>query len=188
MSKELVKKAIELGIENAEALTASQLKKAIENAESKIAQDAEIVAQATALGLEVEGKTVEQLTAEIAELQELSTQVNEASRDAELLAILSEYLGISDIDSLSKEEVISLLEAKKADEIAGIEVVAELVQEGRTDEAVKATNGLEYVFADDAPAAFRYLGVHRTQREWIADIDAIDLMVAGKLSFLTLKK
>jgi hypothetical protein len=188
MSKELIKKATELGIDNAGALTASQLKIAIKTAENKTAQDAAIVAQATTLGLEVEGKTVNQLTAEIAELQELSAQVNQASRDAELLSILSEYLGIADIDSLSKEEVVALLEAKKADEAAGIEVVAEFVEEGRTDEAAKSSNGLEYVFADDAPAAFRYLGVHRTQKEWIADTDAIDLMVAGKLSFLTLKK
>lgn len=189
MNKEqLVIKATELGIENAEALTVAQLKLAIETAESKIAQDAEIVAQATALGLEVEGKTVEQLTAEITELQELSAQVAAASRDAELLAILSEYLGIADIDSLSKEEVVALLEAKKTDEAAGIETVAEIVVEGRTDEAVTASDGREYVFATDAPASFRYLGVHKTQEEWIADTDAIDLMVAGRLSFLTLKK
>lgn len=188
MSKELVKKAIELGIENAEALTATQLKKAIENAEIKINQDAETIAQATELGLEVEGKSVEQLVAEIEELQNLSNQIGAASRDAELLAILSEYLGIADIDSLSKEEVVALLEAKKADEAAGIETVAELVQEGRSDEAVTASNGNDYVFANDAPAAFRYLGAYKTQKEWIADVDAIDLMVAGKLSFLTLKK
>jgi hypothetical protein len=188
MSKELVKKAIELGIENAEALTASQLKLAIVNAEKKIAQDAEIVTEATELGLVVEGKSVEELVAAIVEFQKVADEIAKAARDAELLAILSDYLGISDIDSLSKEEVVALLEAKKADEAAGIEVVLEPVQEGRTDEAATAANGLEYMFKEDAPASFRYLGQHRTQKEWIADVDAIDLMVAGKLSFLTLKK
>lgn len=188
MSKELLSKATVLGIQNAENLTPTQLKKAIEVAEGKQAQDAAVIAKATELGLVVEGKTVEDLSAAILELQELQAEIAKAARDAELLSILSEYLGIEDIDSLTKEEVVSLLEVKKADEAKGIETVTEVVQDGRTDESITASNGLEYVFKADAPAAFRYLGVHQTQEKWIKDKDSIDLMVAGKLSFLTLKK
>ena len=188
IKEELQKKAIELGIENAETLTAPQLKIAIEKAESIQSEESEVIAKATELGLIVEGKSIAELSEAILELEQIQAEISKQARDAELLAILSEYLGIPDIDVLSKDEVIALLESKKQDEADGIEVVAEIIQEGRTEESVTASNGLDYVFNEDAPTAFRYLGTHRTQKEWIADKDAIDLMVAGKLSFLTLKK
>lgn len=184
----LLEKAKTLGIQNAESLTPKQLEKAIAAEEKKQAAEALVFEKAKLLGLEIEGKTAAELEQTILEAEQLAAEIAKQARDAELLALLSEYLGISDIDSLSKEEVVALLEQRKKQEVEGIEVVPVIVMEGKTDKAIIASNGLEYVFKDDAPAAFRYLGQHRTQEQWIEDVDAIDLMVAGKLSFLTLKK
>lgn len=184
MSKELLQKAQDLGIQNAENLTPKQLGAAVKAKENA---NLEIILKATALGLETEGKTLEELAESVKELEDINAEIAKQARDAELLALLSEYLGIEDIDSLSKEEVIQLLEKRKELDSEGV-APEPIVQEGKTDESVKASNGSEYVFKEDAPAVFRYLNQFRTQKEWIADKDAIDLMVAGRLSFLTLKK
>lgn len=188
MSKELVKKAKELGIDNAETLTGPQLKLAIEKAEKVISDTNALIVKAIGLGIETEGKTPVEITEAILKAEELDAEIAKRSRDAEILAMLSAHFGIEDIDSLTKEEVTAILEKSKADELSGIETESEVIQEGKTDEAVKASNGLEYVFHEEAPAAFRYFGQYKTQKEWIADKDAINLMVAGKLNFLTLKK
>lgn len=203
MSEDLKNKAIELGIENAEALTPAQLKKAIEAAEAKKAISEELKVKAESLGIVVEGKSDAELEAAIGEAQSLADEINLAARQAEMLAFLSEYLGITDIDSLSKDEVKALLDEKEAAVALEIDTLKEdlgkqqtaaaakievVEPKGKTDKSYKASNGKEYVFADDAPAAFRYLGQHRTQEDWITDEDALELMVAGRLTFLTLKK
>jgi hypothetical protein len=188
MSKELIIKAKELGIENAEALTASQLKKAIEKAESIIADENAVIAKATSLDLETEGKTIAELNEAIEETEALAAEIHLNARNTEIIAYLAEYLGVDDIDSLTKEEVQQLIAEKEAAKETETEEEVEVVQEGKTDEAYKASNGKKYVFTEDAPARFRYLGVLKTQKEWIADKDSIELMVAGNLSFLTLKK
>ena len=223
MLVELRNKAKELGIKNAETLTESQLNKAIKAAEKalKISEElkakaialgvdvegksnaelseaiatAEVFAKAKELGLETEDKTLEELSDSIAEAELLAKEINDQARQAELLSMLSEYLGITDIGSLTKEEVSTLLEKKKAEEALqsesgkGSEVKAEKVEEPK-GKSTKAFNlkDKEYVFKNDAPAAFRYLGQLKTQEEWMEDGDALELMIAGNLSFLTLKK
>jgi hypothetical protein len=220
MSKELKNKAIELGIENAESLTAAQLKIAIAAAEKKLADSDALKGKAVSLGIETEGKTYDELAVEVQEAElKLETSValrekakaleiveaddltdetlevvvayiekykamaNEEARETEVSEMLSEFLGVEDVYALSKEEIKELLAKKEAEKASGLEVVVERVIDGKTDESF-AVNGKDYVFTDDAPGTFRYLGQRRTQKEWIADSDALELMVAGKLSFV----
>lgn len=190
MSKELIVKAKELGIENAESLSVAQLKKAIEAAEKQVAELAGYKALAIELGLSTEGlddtALIVAVNAALEEKKHAEIAAQSAAAQAEVLAILSEYLGVDDITALSKEEVIALLEKKQSEEASDETVVA--ADEGKTDESFIAENGKEYVFTKDAPAAFRCLGVGKTQKEWMEDKDSMNLLIAGNLSFLTLKK
>jgi len=190
MSEDLKKIALELGIENAEALTASQLKKAIEGAQAKAERLNALKAAAVELGIESEGVSEEELNTAVgvAMDEKLARELAEQSAAAslEVLAILSEYLGVDNISDLSVEEVKALLDEKSTDAAAEIETVIE--EEGKTDESFTAENGKEYVFTPDAPAAFRCLGVAKTQKEWLEDTDSMELLIAGNLTFLTLKK
>ena len=187
---ENLKLAQELGIENAESLTAPQLKKAVEAAQAKAERLNALKAAAVELGIAHEGLSEEELTTAVGVAldeklaKDLAEQATAASE--EVLAILSEYLGVDDIRTLSVEEVKLLLDEKSTAEASELEVV--LVDEGKTEESFKAQNGKEYVFTPDAPAAFRCLGVAKTQKEWLDDTESMELLVAGNLTFLTLKK
>lgn len=157
--------------------------------ELKAAADAKVIATATSYKLETEGKTVEELEVSIAEVENLQAEIKAHARNAEIVAHLAEYLGVEDLEALTKEEVKTLLAEKEAATTNTTEKVEkEVVVEGRTEKAFEASNGNKYVFTEDAPAKFRYLGILRTQEEWIADKDSMELMIAGSLSFLTLKK
>lgn len=201
MSEDL-KLAQELGIENAESLTAAQLKKAIAAAQKakanadkadqdKLEASAELKRVAVALEISTEGLTDEEIKAAIdAEgaklLEEKQAQVHE-----EIMATLSEYLGVEDIRSLDLETVKTLLAEKETNAASPLEVVVaddDTIEEGKTDESYTDSKGREWVFADDAPAGFRCLGIERTQAEWMEDADSMELFVEGDLSFLTLKK
>jgi hypothetical protein len=191
MSEDLKKIAIELGIENAEALTAAQLKKAVEAAQAKLDASANLKKTAEELGIPTEGLSDEDIKlsidAEGARLLEAKAlQVQE-----EVLDTLSEYLGVEDIRILDVEMVKTLLAEKETEKASFIEVVGdqeETIEEGKTDESYTDSKGREWVFTDDAPAAFRCLGIGRTQKEWMEDSDSMELFVDGDLSFLTLKK
>jgi len=201
MSEDL-KLAQELGIENAESLTAAQLKKAVAAAQKakedtakadqeKLDASAELKKVADALEISTEGLSDEEITAAIdAEgaklLEEKQAQVHE-----EIMATLSEYLGVEDIRSLDLETVKTLLAEKETAEASPLEVIVTddtTIEEGKTDASFTDSKGREWVFADDAPAGFRCLGIERTQAEWMEDADAMELFVEGDLSFLTLKK
>lgn len=201
MSQDL-KLAQELGIENAESLTAAQLKKAVAAAQKakadadkadqdKLEASAELKRVADALEISTEGLTDEEIKAAIdAEgaklLEEKQAQVHE-----EIMATLSEYLGVDDIRSLDLETVKTRLAEKETAEASPLEVIVaddDTIEEGKTDESYTDSKGREWVFAADAPAGFVCLGVGRTQKEWMDDVDSMELFVEGDLSFLTLKK
>jgi hypothetical protein len=201
MSEDL-KIAQELGIENAESLTAAQLKKAVAAAQAKKDEEAKVVQDkldasaylkkvAEDLEISTEGLSDEEITAAIeAEgaklLEEKQAQVHE-----EIMATLSEYLGVPDVRSLDLETVKSLLADKETEAASPLEVIVaddETIEEGKTDASFTDSKGREWVFADDAPAGFRCLGIERTQAEWMEDSDSMELFVEGDLSFLTLKK
>ena len=186
---ENLKIAQELGIENAESLTAPQLKKAIEAAQAKAERLNALKVAAVELGIAHEGLSEEELTTAVGVAldEKLAKDLAEqaAAASEEVLAILSEYLGVEDIRTLSVEAVQLILAEKSTAEALELETV---VEEGRTEESFTAQNGKEYVFTPDAPAAFRCLGVAKTQKEWLEDSDSMELLVAGNLTFLTLKK
>lgn len=187
---ENLKIALELGIENAEALTASQLKIAIGEAKAKTERLNALKNAAVELGIAHEGLTEEELNTAVSIALEAKWKtdlvVQAAAASEEVLAILSEYLGVPDIRTLSVEDVQLILAEKSTAEALELETVVE--EEGKTDDSFTAQNGKEYVFTPDAPAAFRCLGVAKTQKEWLEDTDSMELLVAGNLSFLTLKK
>lgn len=202
MSEDLKKIAIELGIENAESLTAAQLKKAVAAAQAKKADEAKadqdkleasanLKLVAEKLEIPTEGLTDDEITAAIeAEGAKLLEQ-KQAQVHEEIMAELSTYLGVEDVRSLDLETVKTLLAEKEAENPLTIEVVDEaevIAEEGKTDASFTDSKGREWVFADDAPAGFRCLGIERTQEEWMADKDSMELFVEGDLSFLTLKK
>lgn len=181
-SDALKEKAVALGIITAEKTDLEITDAIIAAEDSKALRD-----KAVALGIDAEDITDENLEIIVAYAQEFNAKANDEARETELSEMLSEFLGVDDIYSLSKEEIKVLLDKKEADKASGIEVVLDKSQDGKTDKSF-TVDGKEYVFAEDAPAAFRYLGRRRTQKEWIEDSDAVELMVAGKLSFLTFKK
>jgi hypothetical protein len=183
VSAELKEKAVSLGIET-EGKTDDEL--SVEVQETELKQEASITLREKAkeFGIdEADGLSDEDLEVIVVYVEKYKAMANEESREAELAEMLSEFLGVDDVYALSKEEIKALLDKKEADKAAGIEVVVERQLDGKTEESF-TVNGKEFVFADDAPGAFRYLGQHRTQKEWIADGDALELMVAGKLSFV----
>ena len=187
---ENLKIAQELGIENAESLTASQLKKAIEAAQAKAERLNALKVAAIELGIASEGLSEEELTTAVGVAldEKLAKDLAEQSAAAseEVLAILSEYLGVKDIRTLSVEAVQLILAEKSTADASELETVVE--EKGKTEESFMAQNGKEYVFTPDAPAAFRCLGVAKTQKEWLEDTDSMELLIAGNLTFLNLKK
>ncbi len=174
--EELIKKAIELGITNAEALTSKQLEKAIAKAE----KEAVVIPETTQE--ESQEDASESIIPGISDEDAFML-----ARQAEIVSAMSRILGIDDIDTLSLEEVEAILEKYKNGVTVNDIPVVDAEELGRSSDSY-ASKGKEYIFHKDAPAAFRYLGQFRTQEEWMSDEDAMELMVAGKLSFLTLKK
>ncbi|MEO8532844.1 MAG: hypothetical protein ABI441_03805 [Flavobacterium sp.] len=133
-----------------------------------------------------EGISDEGLTDLINAEGEKLVQAKSLQLQEEIVDMLSEYLGVEDVRNLTVDEVEALLEAKGEDITATLESTD--VDSGKSAEAYTDSKGREFVFTDDAPAAFRCFGIERTQEEWMADKDAMELFVEGDLSFLTIKK
>jgi hypothetical protein len=179
-------KAVTLGIE-IEGKTDDQLSEEIQTAEAVLEASKALRNKADELKIDHQDISDENLAIIVQYAEEFKKAANEEARETEVSAMLSDFLGVPDVYDLSKEEIKSLLDKKATEEAAGIEVVVEKSELGKINESF-AIGGKDYVFTEDAPGAFRYLGVLRTQKEWSEDADALELMVAGKLSFLTLKK
>lgn len=185
--EELIKIALELGVPDAETLTVAQLNKAIAAAQVLLDASKALKLKAEEFGVITEGKTDKEISEAVEEAEALAREINSQARQTEVLAVLSEYLGVGNIDSLSKEEVQDLLN-KKATAGTLDKPEAPKKVEGKSSASFTASNGKEYAFKSDAPAAFQYLGQFRTQKQWLSDKDSLELMVAGNLSFITLKK
>lgn len=178
-SAELKKKAVSVGIITEEK-TDADLSTEVLQAEASVA----LREKAVDLGiLEADDLSDETLEVVVAYVEKYKAIANEEARETEVSEMLSEFLGVEDVYALSKEEIKDLLAKKEAEKAAGIDVVVEKSEEGKSNESF-TVNRTEYVFADDAPGVFRYLGQRRTQKEWLEDSDALELMVAGKLSFV----
>lgn len=214
MSKEqLLVQAKELGIKGAETLNVEQLKAAIKAAKTRnelvekakafgvefteettnealaaLVISAEewqnLVLKAEALGIEsVEGLS----NAELAQLILATENSNLGEiKDAlaEKLQALGDVLGITDASDLTPEELTTKASEKLA-ALQGAEKTEEAVEvKGRTDKTYKSKSGKEFRFKEKAPAAFRFLGKLQTQEVWIADEEAMELMVLGNLSYV----
>lgn len=178
-SAELKNKAVSLGIITEEK-TDADLSTEVLQAEASVA----LREKAVDLGiLEADDLSDETLEVVVAYVEKYKAIANEEARETEVSEMLSEFLGVEDVYALSKEEIKDLLAKKEAEKAAGIDLVVEKSEEGKSNESF-TVNRTEYVFADDAPGAFRYLGQRRTQKEWLEDSDALELMVAGRLSFV----
>lgn len=179
MNKEqLILRAKELGVPNIESLTTNKLLEvAIKVAEERL----ELVSKAEALGIE-NAKEVESTDLQTLVLAAENTQLTSQ------LEVLKTVLAIGDDVEISEENVTAALkEIVSATDLSTTEAKKE-EPKGKTDKAFKTASGSEYVFTDKAPAAFRYLNVVKTQEDWMQDKDAMELMISGNLSYLTLKR
>lgn len=186
LSNELKKKAESLGIITTDKELV-QLTAEIAEAEQKAEYSKLLHEKAEKLNLIHDEISDENLEIIVRYAEQLNIMANEEAREAEVSSMLSEYLGVPDVYQLSKEDIAALLDKKQSQEASGIVVEVQKTVEGKTDESF-TIGGKDYLFTDDAPSSFRYLGQLRTQKEWINDPDALELMVAGKLSFLIIKK
>lgn len=181
MEKSQIEIAKELGIENAETLTAAQLKKAINAAKGKLEVFNVLKLKAEGLGIVFpEDITEEDLAAEILateeaiEAQQLVDEFNEKAH-----VLIEGTIGFERFEELSAEDLVDYLKSKMTTEASEIEVEVS----GKTDKTVKF-KGIEYGFSAAAPASFRFMGFVKTQEEWIADNDTMELMVSGNLSYV----
>lgn len=217
-NEELIKEAKGLGIQNADALTKPQLTKAIEAAKAVNAEREALMNRAVELGFDKEllaEFSNENLQNAITEAEEERAAKELASKKAELMSeflgldytaatleeiteaaknvvvvniksrseVLQKHLGI-DFLEVSPEELNKILSEKPK----GIEVVTTKVAEGKTDKHFEASNGIHYVFDDEAPEAFRFADVIKTQKEWLTDKEAMELMIQGGVSYIKPKK
>lgn len=179
MNKEqLIIRATELGIQDAGSLTVDQLKAAIKAAEQRL----DLNSKALKLGIE---------TPEKFEFDELSQLIlaTESTVLSSKVAVFTSVLGLEGTDELSVEE----LEAAVKEKVSSLTVVAKpdakvkvLKEEGKDQTPFKVKSGNSYQFNENAPAAFRYAGVLKTQKEWLKDSDSLELMVTGNLSYVSL--
>lgn len=179
--EQLIIKAKELGIENAESLKEKELKAAIAEKEAFN----ELVEAAKELGIETEGLDENELYKQVlvAENSKLSG-VNEALK--ERIAVLTGVFGIEDKEDLSAEE-LSVIAKEKVESLLAITPEAKeapKAPKGKTDKPFKASSGKEYRFTAKAPAAFRFAGVVKTQEDWLKDKEAMELLILGNSSYL----
>ncbi|NRT11519.1 hypothetical protein [Flavobacterium sp. 14A] len=143
----------------------------------------QLIDKAKTFGIDTEGLTVEQLKAAIKKVKaekiaELTVAVTEAKTAFENLPE-----DASDEDKIAVQGNINLAEQALAD-FTG--VPTETKEE--ENEAEFDFNGSTYGFKKTAPARFNFLGVNRSQEEWIQDKDAMELLISGNSSFVKLLK
>nr|WP_315245140.1 hypothetical protein [uncultured Flavobacterium sp.] len=213
MEKTNLEIAKELGINNPESLTAAQLKKAIADVNEKNKAFELLKEKAKEIGIVFsEDIAFEDLAAEVEAAEEAIEDqkkvglfnekahividatvgfdsFNSSSPEELLEALVNFYkktqvlidatVGDESFGSLSSEELLSLLQSKSS-----IVTTEELeIVSGKTDETI-SLNGIDYQFSEKAPESFKFMGVIRTQKEWITDSDAMELMISGNLSYV----
>jgi len=143
---------------------------------------AQLLALAKTFGIDTKGLTTNaQLEAAIAkakaatqkDLEEAVANALQAAQDLPITATTEE-----------KEDATEAL--RKAHE--ALTLFEETYPAETTEEPAPDTifyNGREYGFAASAPDRFNFLGQNRSLAEWLADEDAMELLIAGKNSFVT---
>lgn len=205
--------AKELGINNPESLTAAQLKKAIADVNEKNKSFELLKEKAKELGIVFsEDIAFEDLTEEVQSAEEAIEElkiVDLFNKKAHVL--IDATVGFEKFESLSPEELFEalgvfykktqvLIDATVGDESFGSlssEELFDLLQSkstiitteelevvsGKTDETI-SLHGVDYQFSEKAPESFKFMGVIQTQKEWIKDLDSMELMISGNLSYV----
>ncbi|UOX35304.1 hypothetical protein LXD69_07235 [Flavobacterium sediminilitoris] len=188
-NEKIIKKAKELGIENAEALNETQLEKAIKQTEASSKERNTLLKRAKELGFDEElfkDFSNEDLKKSLSEAEEERAleQLNEDKAE-----LISEFLGL-DVTECSLKDLKNYLDSKIKELSAtpSLEEKKEVVPEGKTDKPFKAKNGMEYVFTSDAPEKFRFADVVKTQKEWLEDSESYQLMIDSGVSYVKILK
>jgi hypothetical protein len=183
----LVKKAKDLGVDHSDETTSEDLSKLIEAASLRLA----LVNEAKEHGIDV----LPEMTSEDLQNLILATQISTLTENNSVLEhkvyALANVLGIDDHSELDAEgltKAASAIIAALTTVVDAEEVTEEKQVVGKTEQAFKSANGKEFQFKDAAPAAFRFMGSVRTQKEWIKDKEAMELMIVGNVSYIELKR
>lgn len=187
MNKEqLLLRAKELGINDAENLKTDDLKLAVKAAEIRLA----LIKEAKGLNITI----LPEMSSEDIQNLILATQISDATQLNEFLKsrldVLAKVLcidnhqdlSISDLEAAASEKIAALTEVIEAEE------VEEKPEEGKTDKVFKAANGNSYQFKESAPAKFRFMSVVKTQEQWIKDKEAMEQLVFGNVTYVELIK
>lgn len=181
---ELNSKALKLGIETPEKFDFDELSQLILATESTVLSS-RVAVFTSVLGLEgTEELSVEELEAAVKEKVE-----SKATLLTTIVTGLTSVLGLEGIEGLTAEE----FEAAVKEKVSSLTFVEKpeakvkvLKEEGKDQTPFKVKSGNSYQFNENAPAAFRYAGVLKTQKEWLKDSDSLELMVVGNLSYVSL--
>lgn len=137
----------------------------------------QLIEKAKTFGIDTEGLNVEQLKAAIKKAKaekvaELTVAVADAKTAFDALPE-----DASDEDKTAVQNTIDSAEIALA-EFTGVPVKT------KENENVFELNGSFYGFKKSAPERFNFLGVNRTQEEWMKDEDAMELLISGNSSFV----
>lgn len=192
MTKESLDKAEALGI-NTEGLTQSQLNKAIDKAEKANQQLDTLKSEAKEFGIDVDGKSAEELALAIQTVKDEKIRQEENEQFRRKASLLAAFFEISDLALISEESLKEFLsEASEKIKAMGDELdrarnlnvtSAEVVDDGRSDKKFKIGE-TEFQFSEEAPGTFRFLGKLQSQKAWLKDADALELMVATNISYV----
>jgi len=165
MSKQdLIKKAQELGIDNADALTVDQLTQAIKRVK--------LIKEATSLGLEFNPEEDTEVIAELVKAAKAEAEAEakaKAEAEAKAKAEAKKEAG-------AKAESKAKAGKKKSN---GKKADKELIY--------KHTDGRQFVWDERTPEKFRFNNVIKTKEEWMEDEEAMEMMIEGNLHWLKLK-
>jgi hypothetical protein len=142
-----------------------------------------LIEKAKVLGIDTKGLTVDQLKAaikkaEAEKIAELTVAVTEAKNEFE--ALLEDASGEDKAEALQN---IGLAELALAAFTGDPLVKSSDLVSGEIE-----LNGSFYAFKKTAPARFNFLGVNKTQEEWLQDKDIMELLISGNSSFVKLIK
>lgn len=176
--EELIKKANELGVKDAQSFKEKDLKALVNKLEKEVKIRLDLLEKFKENDIDIDGlesySTDDLITAwkereqEMLDQDELNQKIN----------LLTEYLGF-DYQLITLEELRDSLSQK---EFVAKEMVQEVVCE--KFKAPFKVFGREYVFCETAPEYFRFADVVKSQQQWVKDKDSMEMMVSGEVSFI----
>lgn len=140
---------------------------------------AQLIEKAKTFGIDTEGLTVDQLKAAIKQATaEKTAALEEALNNAQ-----QEFIDLPDTasaeDIQAAQDKVDAAE-KELSDFTGIAIV----KTSATDSGTFELNGSLYAFKKSAPERFNFVGKNKSQAEWLADKDAMELLISGRSSFV----